>query len=241
MDFQALQRDPKAVLSSLKKLPDGRVITTKPCKIYIPQRYAEYGLAKIGTDKHILGIFALVMEDMYYSVSIVNAMVPIDPVQMNRIKIDGAEYLEFVFNKGSTVMKTTSLVKNDTLTYLIFDEFFQKGKIPAFIGYEELGKIFDTAKKHADANVGTQRELMQLIASLVARDGSDRTKYYRTVVKTREEIKNIPPTFIPLMSVRYGATNTMNKLGGSYFSVGVNSALLSPSDRPERIETLLRK
>ena len=241
MQPAGLRRDAPAVLKALKELPDGRLVTTKPCKIYIPQRFVDYGLAKTGVDNHILGIYALVMEDEYYCVSLVNAMVQIDPYQTNRIKIHGDDYLEFVFQAGSTVIKNLNLVKTDTLTYLIFDEFFQKGNIPWYVGYEELGRIFDTAKKHAGANIGTSREITQLIASIVARDPNDRTRYYRTVIKKLEDLKNKPPAFVPLMSVRYAATNTMTKLGGSYFSKGVNSALIDPADRPERIETILRK
>lgn len=241
METDKLRRDAPAVLKGLKELPDGRVVALKPCKIYIPRRFADYGLAMVGVETHILGIYAIVMEDQYYAVNSVNAMVSIDPFQTNKIKIDGDEYYEFVFPAGSTVITNLDLVKTDTLTYLIFDEFFQKGNIPWYVGYEELGKIFDTAKKHAGANIGMQREVTQLIVSIVARDSKDRTKNYRTVAKTPEDLVMNKPVFIPLMSVRFASTNTMTKLGGSYFGKGLNSALIDPSDRPERIETILRK
>lgn len=241
MDRASLRRDPEAVRRVMKELPDGRLVTTVPCRIYIPQRYEEYGMAKLGVENHILGIFALVLEDGTYTVCMVNAMVPIDPVQTNKVKFDGDEYYEFVFTKGSAVMKNMNLVKTDTLTYLIFDEFLQKGNIPWYVGYEELGKLFDTAGKHAGANIGKQREVTQLIASIVARNPNNRNQYYRTMITSQEQLTTNPPAFVPLMSIRYAATNTMSKIGGSYFSKGVNSALLSPAERPERIETILRK
>ncbi len=241
MDRSQLRRDPQAVRQAMKELPGGVLVTTQPCKIYIPQRYEEYGLAKLGIENHILGIFALVLEDGSYTVCLVNAMVPIDPVQTNKVKFDGDDYLEFVFQKGSTIMKSMDLVKTDTLTYLLFDEFFQKGNIPWYVGYEELGKLFDTAVKHAGAKIGQQREVTELIASIVARNPKDRTQNYRTLIKSEEDLVKTPPVFVPLMSIRYAATNTMTKIGGSYFSKGVNSALLSPAERPERIETILRK
>lgn len=240
MNIAGLRRDAPAVLKALVETPDGRVVTTKPCQIYIPARYVDYGMAKIGVDNHVLGIYALVVGDVY-SVCKVDAMMSIDPSQTNKIKIEGEEYYEFVFNAGSTVISNVNLVKTDTLVYLIFDEFFQKGNIPWFLNYEDLGRLFDTARKHAGANVGNEREVIQLVASLVARDPSDRTRNYRNLVKTNEDVKNIHPAFVPLMSVRYAATNTLTKLGGSYFSKGVVSALIDPADRPERIETILRK
>lgn len=239
MIIEQLKRDPKAIASCLRALPDDRLITTKPCCIYVPVQYENCGLAKIEIDKYILGIFALVMGDEY-CVFMVDAMVSIDPVSTNKVKIHGDEYYEFSFDAGSTVIKNMNTVKTDTITYVIFDQFFQKGNIPWYVGYEELGRIFDTAKKYAGANIGTEREVTQLIASIVARDPRDRNKSYRTSVSSLEDVHRMPPRFIPLMGIS-AATNTMTKIGGSYFSKGLVSALINPAERPERIETILRK
>jgi hypothetical protein len=124
---------------------------------------------------------------------------------------------------------------------LVFNEFMQKGNIPWYINYEDLGKLFKSAKKYAGANVGMQPEVMEMIASLVARNPDNRKQYYRTSVLSVKDAAARPPAFVGLISVRYSATNTMTKLGGSYFSKGVTSALIDPSERSERIETILRK
>jgi hypothetical protein len=239
MDPKRLIRDAGQVKACLHELPDGRVVAIKEVKIYIPARFAERDLAYVGVEKYILGIYAITSEDMYYGVSLVNAMIPIDPAVMNRMKINEDEYLEFVFPPGSTVFKSTSLVRTDTLTYRIYDEIFSNGKIPWYVGYEELGHIFDTAQHHAGANVGANQEVTQLIASMVARDPTDRTKYYRTKVQSLSELRTDPPAFVSLKSVEYSSTNTTNKLGGSYMSIGIVSALISPATRKERIEALL--
>ena len=241
MEVKSLVRDAQRVLACLQELPDGSVVCTKEVKIYIPARFTERNLAYVGVENNILGIYAIVVEDLYYGVSLVNAMISIDPSSMNRLKIEGDDYLEFVFVPGATVFKSTMLVKVDTITYKIYDEVFAKGYIPWYVGYEELGHIFDTAQYHAGAKIGTNQEVTQLIASMVARDSADRTKYYRTKVTQLSDLRTDPPVFIPLKSVEYSATNTTNKLGGSYFSVGVVSALIDPSSRTERIEELLRR
>jgi hypothetical protein len=240
MDTKRLIRDAAQIKACLKELPDNRVVALQEVKIYVPARFAERNLAYVGVDKHILGIYAITCQDMYYGVSLINAMISIDPAVMNRIKIEGDEYLEFVFPPGSTVFKSTNLVRTDTLTYRIYDEFFSSGKIPWYVGYEELGHIFDTAQHHAGANVGANQEVTQLIASMVARDPTDRTKYYRTKIQSLGELRTDPPAFVSLKSVEYSATNTTTKLGGSYMSVGIVSALISPSTRTENIESLLR-
>jgi len=236
-----LIRDAQRVHECLQELPDGRVVTSKRVKIHIPARFAERDLAYVGVENFILGIYAIIVEDKFYGVSLVNAMIPIDPSETNRIKIFGVEYFEFVFEPGSTVFKTLELVKTDTLTYKIYDEILSGGRIPWYVGYEELGKLFDTAQYHAGANIGGNQEVTQLIASIVARDPKDRTKYYRTAVQSLGDLRTVQPVYVPLMSVEYSATNTTNKLGGSYFGTGVVSALNDPSDRTERIEDILRK
>lgn len=241
MEPATLIRDAQRVHECLQELPDGRVVTSKRVKIHIPARFAERDLAYVGVENFILGIYAIIVEDKFYGVSLVNAMIPIDPSETNRIKIFGVEYFEFVFEPGSTVFKTLELVKTDTLTYKIYDEILSGGRIPWYVGYEELGKLFDTAQYHAGANIGGNQEVTQLIASIVARDPKDRTKYYRTAVQSLGDLRTVQPVYVPLMSVEYSATNTTNKLGGSYFGTGVVSALNDPSDRTERIEDILRK
>jgi len=241
MDPSTLIRAAARVHEALREMPDGRLIAVKPCKIYSPVRYAERNLSHIGAENYILGIFAITTEDKYYGVCLLNTMVPIEPSSIQKVKVDGDDYYEFSFVAGSTVITNTNLVKTDTLVYRIYDEFIAKGYVPWYMGYEEMGHIFDSAKTFAGANIGANPEVTQLIASIVARDPTDRTKYYRTAVKNREDMQKLKPVFVPLKSVQYSATNTTTKLGGSYFQQGVTSALVSPATRTERIESILRQ
>lgn len=239
MDITKLIRDGKRVTDVLIELEDGRLVTTKRVCIYIPTRFAERGLAYIDTENYIVGIYAIVLEDTFYGVSLVNAMINIDSSEINRIKIDDEPYFEFVFIPGSTVFKSVNLVKTDVLTYSIYDEFFSNGKIPWYVNYQDLGRIFDTAKYHAGAAIGTNKEVTELIASMVARDSNDRTKYFRTTLNEQADLKTKEPTFIGLRNVTYSATNTLNRLGGSYMSQGIVASLVNPAEREERLESIL--
>ena len=166
-------------------------------------------------------------------------MMRIEPTSTMKVVIDGTGYYEFTFEPGSTVVASTSLVRTDTLVYRIYDEIIAKGRIPWYLGYAELGKLFDTAKYHADANIGMNHEVTEMLVSLISRNAEDRHRYYRQTVSSLEDLIIKPPVFIPLRNVSYSATNTTNKLAGSYFSEGMVSALVSPSDRVERIEDIL--
>jgi hypothetical protein len=230
MDVSKLIRDPKRVQAYLEELPNGSLVCKKPVKIYIPVRFAERGLAQIGIETYIVGVYAIVVEDVYYGVSMVNAMLPIEPTATLKMQIDGDEYYEFSFDAGSVVVTSTDLVKTDVLVYKIYDEIISKGRVPWYLGYLELGKIFDTALYHAGANIGANQEVTELIISMISRSEKDRNQYYRTTIEYLSQ----------LMVVKYAATNTTNKLAGSYFGDALVSALVNPADRVERIESLLR-
>ena len=119
--------------------------------------------------------------------------------------------------------------------------FIAKGKIPWYLNYSDLGILFTTAKLHAGANLGVDNAALEMIVSSLARDPQDRMRYYRHSVDTPKDTRNNPPDIIPLRSVALSTTNTTAKLLGNYMQEGVTSALVSPTERSESIETMLRK
>lgn len=240
MDHSKYIHDAPRVHSYIRELPDGRLVAAKPFKIVVPCRFAERGLAYVGIETSIVGIFAIIVEDQYYAVSIACAMMRITPSATTRVTYDEDEYYEFSFDAGAVIVPTTMLVKTDTLVYNIYDEILAKGRVPWYMGYEEMGQLFDSAKYHANANIGQQPEVTELMVSLVARSQENRVVYYRQVLNTPEDLKTKKLAFIQLRSVAYAATNTLTKLAGSYAKDGMISALVTPTDRVERIEGLLR-
>lgn len=233
-----LKRDPVRIHQILVEREDGAVYTTAPCKIQIPQRYQERHLANVGSEIYILGIFAIISDDVY-GVSITNAMMRINPSSTETIDIDGTAYLEFHFDKGDKIFPNVELVKNDTITFYIYDEFIAKGRIPWFINYYDLPKLFDTARFHAGINLGN-RAILDLISSTIARNAANKTELYRHVLKKPSDVETNPPVIIPFKSVTWNTSDTTSRLIGSYFGDSITSALVNPSDKVERIEELLR-
>lgn len=239
MDFNTLRRDAQTVRSQQVTTESGSVITTKGCKIYFPQRYIERSLAFVGTESAVCGIFAIVLPSGEYSVCSVNALVPLQPDSISKLNYKGVEYVEFTFEPGSVVIKTLDLVVSDVMVYRIYDEFISKGNVPWYMNYDDMASIFDTAAKHGGTNIANSSEVTEMIISLIARS-DDRTIYYRSTVKTAEDLKTKTLNWIGLMSAAYAATNTLSKLGGSYFTEGALSAMVSPTERMEKIESLVR-
>ena len=239
MDINSLRRDADAVRKQLLTTEAGTVITTQGCKVYFPQRFTERSLAFIGTESAVCGIFVIVLSTGEYCVSSVNALVPMQPDSVSKVNVQGMDYVEFSFEPGSVLIKTLELVINDVFVYRIYDEFISKGNVPWYMNYDDMASIFDTAEKHGGTKIANNSEVTELIISLIARS-DDRTVYYRSTVKTPEDLKTKPLNWIALMSAAYAATNTLAKLGGSHFTEGAISAMVHPTDRMEKIESLVR-
>lgn len=233
-------RNAQAVLSQLVENKAGQVITKVPCKIQIPERFSERGLGQVGIDTFAYGLFPIILETGEYVLCNVCALVELNPFKTMLVTIDEVPYHEFYFDANQVVIKTTDLVKRDTLMYNVLDELIFKGKIPWYVEYEDLGKLLDTAKLHADSNVGQTQEVMEFITSMIARSKDDRSKYIRLAADKLSDVGIGKLEYIPLNSVFYAVNSTVNKLSGSYFSDGVISALVTKSDKAEKIESILR-
>lgn len=234
------RRNAPAVLGQLFENKAGQILTRVPCKIQVPTRFSDIGLGQIGINTFTYGMFALIHENGDYAVCNVNALVELNPFKTIVVTINETDYHEFYFEAGDVIIKTSDLVKRDTLMYNVMDEFIFKGKIPWYVGYEDLGKLFDTAKKHADSNVGQNLEVIEFIAAMVTRSKEDRSKYIRTTANNYADVALNKLDYVALKSVFYSISSTVNKLAGSYFNDGVVSALVNPTARVERIESILR-
>jgi hypothetical protein len=241
MDWKKLIRDADKLRAATSVQADGSVVAIKPVKIYIPKRYEEKQLAFIGSETYILGVYAITLDDRYYAVSRVNAMMRISPTSINTVKIDQDTYLEFVFDAGSVVVATTELRVSDTLVYQIFDEFVSKGNVPWFIGYDDRARLFETADKHAGVYLGENHAILGMATAATTRVRDDRAKFLRHALNTPEDLKKVEGVNIALRSVTYGATNTTAKLVGAYWNDGLNAALVNPAERTEKVEELLRR
>lgn len=233
MDFSKLTRDKSIVKSTLKEMDDGSIIVLQPCNIYIPKRYEEHKLAIVETEIRILSVFLLVVGEKS-SLSSAVAMMQITPTSATTVDVDGEDYYEFYFEKGAQLTPNRNLVMQDTLCYYVYDEFMAKGRSPAFMGYEDLAKIFNTAVYHAGFNIAANNTPIEMITAAICRDKKDKTVYYRHS-DMRDECVNVA-----LRNVSLGATNTTARLNGAYFDQGLRSALINPSKTAEPIETLLR-
>lgn len=237
MNIRNLKRNADRVVATLQDLPDGTTITKEGCEIHIPCRYEEKTLAYIGQENQILSIFAMVLSDGSYGVFTAMTMVKIDPLSSRKVVIEGEDYYVFEFPKNSTVFKSKDVVIDKLLPYYVYDYFVDNARIPWYLNYEDLPKIFDTSVEYCGYRLGANRAVLPLMIAMTARSTKDKTVYYRQIVGK----ESADVAWVPFKSVLFGPKTTTAKLMGAYFDSGLTSALVNPNDRPENIETLLRQ
>lgn len=233
-----LIRNPELVKTKLVVNPTKEVIVTEKCVIQIPVRFTTIGLGQIGLETNVYGCFVLVLDTGEYSVFNINAFVELSPSRTTIVDVNGVDYHQFEFEPYQVLFKTTTIVKRDSIIYKVFDEFIFKGKVPWYLTYDDVGKLFDTAKEYANSDVSKNQDVIEFLVSLISRSSNDRSVHIRNIIKSYKDTQNI--SYVPLSSVFYNVNNTLNKLAGSYFNHGVVSALVKPSDQISEIEKILR-
>lgn len=191
-------------------------------------------MVTVGVRTTFPGVYALIIGDDY-AVSTTLTTISTDPDTIETVTIENMEYYAFHYQAGGRFMTDTACVKVDSLPYRIFDAVIDKGKVPWYLDYLGLSELFDSAKKYCGVNLDTiDHAIFEMVAAVISRQASDRSKFYR---HGKDEGR---PAFIPMRSVQYGASNTTAKLIGAYWSEGLMSSLVHPSERKELIEDLLR-
>ena len=234
-----LKRDPEYIRSLLKEGKDGRVYTSEDMTIHVPERYKARNLASISGDGvFVLGFFGIVVGETYANLKVAS-MVRLLPHDTTTEVIDGDSYMVFHFRKGDPVIYTLDLVVRKPISYYIYAEFIGNGRIPWFFNYNDMGDIFTTVNEYAGVDLGHPL-VLHMLTSMIARDPNNLTSFYRNIVTSEDDIKNTPPVIVPFKSVVYNTHSTLTKMTGAYFSEAINSALAEPTDKVDRIETLLR-
>lgn len=240
MQSKEFTRSKARVDSALKKVGT-KLVALESVRIHIPERFTERGLAEIEDVSYILGFMAIITEDNYYASSTLTAMIRTEPDRIGKVVVDDVAYIELFYEKGSAVIASTDVVVNDNLPHRIYTEMLGKGRIPWYYGYEDIPKMFVDTKKYNGVTIGADFAVWEYISAALCRDPADPSKYFRQRANAKKDTETLTPLYIPLRNVSVGATNVTAKLGGSYTNDGITASLVSPSDRPEKIETLLRQ
>lgn len=235
----SLKRDPDFFKRALTTGKDGRVYTSIPMTIHVPERYKTRNLASISGDGVFSLAFLALVSDDCYSVMNIASMIRLLPHDTTTDTINGETYMIFHFRAGDAVFYSLDLVVRKPLSYYIYAEFVGNGRIPWFFDYNDMGNLFATVKEYAGVDLGHPL-ILQMLVSMTARDPENIAEFYRSILTSTLTPATNPPTVVPFKSVVHNTHSTLTKLIGAYFSDGVNSALVDPTTKVDRIEQLLR-
>lgn len=234
------KRDLAAVKAELVKNSAGQLVCKSACRIQTPVRFVEKGLSKIGVRTYVFGWLPIILESGEYLVMNACARIEITPDQTSMVTIDDVDYYEFKFDAGSVVFPTDDVVQDDKIIYFIVDEMLFKAKVPWYMNYDDLGKLLDSARHYADSRAAKVLEVIELMASVVARLKEDEGKYLRHFSNTLKSNLLDQAQFIPLESVHLSVTGTVNRITGNYFEPAIEGALVQPSKKADNVEKILR-
>lgn len=212
---------------------NGTILTKQDCKIYVPYDYLKYRLLTISDRTDLLAVCAIVSGNEY-GVLRGCCKLTITPSTTKQVMVDGKEYMEFSFEAGSVMIPQCLTVKDSDLVYDMYKYFYSAGRVPAFLDDYDLGGLLDTHKEYGGINISPNNTPFEIVTSMLCRDSQEHFKYYR-----HTEMKK-PPIIVPFNSVLFQARSTTAKLLGANLEDGFTSALLNPSETPDRLENLLR-
>lgn len=148
-------------------------------------------------------------------------------------------YYVLTYQPGSVVIKTMDILKDNNIIVKVFKEFISRGKVPFYVTYMDINKIFDTCDEFAGASLSDTMEAPTVPISIIARNPNDINQYYREIINDVDMV-NTPPVYVPASSVNFSATSALTKITGSYFYTGVVSAINNPTNQTETIDYILR-
>ena len=227
-----LKRNPAAIKAVLYE-KDGKWYTKEKISIEFPKWYEEKNLLTNEAVSRLYGIFAFVLGDQY-SVSLIPTPIVTKPLMIEEIERGDETYYSFLYAKNTVVIESTKVVCEKLLSYNMFNSFFILNKLPWFLEYEDKLKVLDNLKYYGKSEIGSNPIANEIIVSFCERNAKDPNVFYR-------QNQTGGSVSIDLKDPYYAARNTVNRIGGSYYAEGLNSAIVQKEEAPSKIEKLVRQ
>lgn len=242
MDISKLTKGVNTVKNALITADDSdQILAKKPVMICIPTKYTTAGLATIGEEVRIIGIFAYIV-DGKYAVSKATSMMKITPDATSSVNYMGADYTIFHFPAGSTIIDNINLVKNKKLVDTVMTYFHDRGYIPWFMDELLHSELYADVKDFNNLNTGAGQSNFDILTALVSRDPKNFDVKFRHSITDENQIYD-QPVILPIRDIAENTTSALSKLNGSELQRSLESALAdSPStDISSDLEELYKK
>lgn len=210
------------------------IFTGDKLDILIPARYEDKGLTVIQADISTVGIFEIVINDTIRAGMFMPGFITIKPSGIDYITEGDDRYIKASLVKNDVFMVTTEVVKDESLSYKIWQEFVYLGAIPKWMSYTDVAKLFVTLQDITGIRFGVPLVVFEIIVSHLARTEDDIDLEYRLTDMSK------PPKFIPLHTVSHAATSVTARIIGSYFKDALNVSMIQEHATQSDLEDILR-
>lgn len=201
-------------------------------EIIVPDRYIKSGFVRIDSTIDVLGICMVKFSDKHYKLLSIPLMLKIEPFKTEKFKYDDEDYISFKIRKGD-IFTNSILVQSPDAVKPLFTEFIIKGKVPKFVGYEDLRNIFDSMGEYTGMNIVNDKVAVSMLVASIARTEQDTTLPYRLAEKGNT-LK-----WVGLASVGQSRPDTFSRITNAYLKDGITASLLDDIDKVNGIEQIL--
>lgn len=204
------------------------------CEVTILKKFEQYGCLFVQDTVKTLGVFDMVVDGVQTGMFLVShiEMIPSDVVNDNSGE---RPMVKLIFRKGDTFMKTSNVVIDSKLAFVVWMEYIKYANTLKSISYEEQAFIFDKMCATSGMGFPVDHATYEAIFAHLTRDPYDFSIPYRNT-DMRGDFRRIP-----LNEVAHAATSTTSRIVGAYFNEGVNASLVNENDASSPIEDILRK
>jgi hypothetical protein len=227
-----LKRNPSKLANALKQQGDS-VVANDDVYILFPKRWEKLGYLKITDVTHLLGNFLISDSKGNSNVPYMTTQIITEPTSIESHIFGTEEYFKLVYKKGDAIIKGSQAVQDGSLLFGLFEEYFIKGNIPPYFTYDDIFNTFINGRKYTGSNIADDPLAIAALTSMVARQKSDMSKYYRT-----SDIKE-QPVYIGLNKVERAFSNAFAKITGNYFKKGLRSAVITDENVKTDIEQVM--
>lgn len=240
LQINSLKKNKQAIKECFQVVKD-KTLTNRDLYVLIPELYLDKNLAKIDTEVETVCIFAIVDDRNNYGVTVAPIKQKFLPDRISKVNINDVIYRKFEFSKGSVFFGDNKATMTQSFLYDLFETFFLLGKIPWYIGYEELSDLLLETKKYNGSSIGNDPMIVQLLTSIITRVKGDESEYLRHVLRTKADLNKYKITYKGLNDVYYSLDSTSSKIIGGYLEDGMINAIMDPSKNITPIEKILTK
>jgi len=233
-----LKHNPAIIKSKLKTIGNS-IVTSENLTILVFGKFVEKDMTTLDNVCKVVGVLAIMDDNMNYSIMAVPGVVEVEPNAIENIDIDGEHYFGLKIEKGDSLISDTTIVKDNSYIYKLFNVLILNGKVPFFLGYKDMLSIFKNLPKFTGSKLGKDTLPFEIFISMVARNKEDPTKDFRLSLKTNKDVNSIPK-WIGLSNIYYSFGSTLSKVAGSYFKTGTLVATVNKSKEATKLEKILK-